>query len=36
VGFIKAFTEDAESLVSGFSKVERILKNLFLKKVFLW
>lgn len=36
VGFIKAFSEDAETLSRGFLKVERILKNLFLSKLFLW
>lgn len=35
-GFIKAFTEDPESLVGGFCKVERLMKALYLKKLYLY
>lgn len=34
-GFIKAFSEDPEQLQGGF-KIERLLRSLFLKKLFLW
>ncbi|RUS69234.1 hypothetical protein EGW08_023005, partial [Elysia chlorotica] len=35
-GFIKAFTDNPEAFTSGFSHVERVMKNLFVKKLFLW
>jgi DNA excision repair protein ERCC-4 len=35
-GFIKAFSDSPESFTSGFCKVERVMKNLFVKKLFLW
>ncbi|XP_059178554.1 DNA repair endonuclease XPF-like isoform X2 [Physella acuta] len=35
-GFIKAFTDNPESFTSGFCHVERIMKTLFVKKLFLW
>lgn len=35
-GFIKAFTDKATSFSSGFCKVERVMRNLFVKKLFLW
>ena len=35
-GFVKAFSDDAESLQYGFSKVERILKLLYMKKLYIW
>ncbi|KAK0052104.1 DNA repair endonuclease XPF-like isoform X2 [Biomphalaria pfeifferi] len=35
-GFIKAFTDDPESFTSGFCHVERMMKNLHVKKLFLW
>jgi DNA excision repair protein ERCC-4 len=35
-GFIKAFSDDAESLQMGFGKVERLLKLLYMKKLYLW
>ncbi|KAK7100849.1 DNA repair endonuclease XPF-like [Littorina saxatilis] len=35
-GFIKAFSDIPEAFTSGFCHVERIMKNLFVKKLFLW
>ncbi|KAL0276275.1 UNVERIFIED_CONTAM: hypothetical protein PYX00_003883 [Menopon gallinae] len=35
-GFIKAFSNQASSLRSGFSKAEQVLKALFLRNLFLW
>lgn len=35
-GFVKAFSEEPEALQSGFGKVERLLKVLFVKKLYLW
>jgi ERCC4-type nuclease len=35
-GFIKGFSEDPEMIQGGFSKVERIMRTLFLKKLYLW
>ena len=35
-GFIKAFTDNPVALASGFSSLEKAMKNLFCKKVFLW
>ncbi|KAM3859737.1 DNA repair endonuclease XPF [Diretmus argenteus] len=35
-GFIKAFTDKATSFSSGFCKVERVMRNLFVKKLYLW
>ncbi|XP_071117720.1 DNA repair endonuclease XPF-like [Haliotis cracherodii] len=35
-GFIKAFSASPESFTSGFCQVERVMKNLFVKKLFLW
>ena len=35
-GFIKGFTDNPDNLVSGFAKVDRLLKNLFCKKLYLW
>ncbi|XP_005095873.1 DNA repair endonuclease XPF [Aplysia californica] len=35
-GFIKAFTDNAEAFTRGFCQVERMMKNLFVKKLFLW
>ncbi|XP_076463171.1 DNA repair endonuclease XPF-like [Babylonia areolata] len=35
-GFIKAFSDTPEAFTSGFCHVERIMKNLFVKKLFLW
>jgi DNA excision repair protein ERCC-4 len=36
VGFIKAFSEQAESLMKGFFKVEKVMKCLHVKKLLLW
>jgi DNA excision repair protein ERCC-4 len=35
-GFVKAFSEQPELLSGEFGKVEKILKSLFLRKLFLW
>ena len=35
-GFIKAFSDNPEAFTSGFCHVERVMKNLFVKKLFLW
>lgn len=35
-GFVKAFSEEAESLHGGFGKVERLLKLLYVRKLYLW
>lgn len=35
-GFIKAFCEDPEHLTNGYMKVERLLRSLYLQKLFLW
>ncbi|CAG04487.1 unnamed protein product, partial [Tetraodon nigroviridis] len=35
-GFIKAFTDKATALSSGFCQVERVMRNLFVKKLLLW
>uniref|UniRef100_A0A8C1TL41 Uncharacterized protein n=1 Tax=Cyprinus carpio TaxID=7962 RepID=A0A8C1TL41_CYPCA len=35
-GFIKAFTDKATSFSSGFCKIERVMRNLFVKMLFLW
>uniref|UniRef100_A0AAY4AT46 ERCC4 domain-containing protein n=1 Tax=Denticeps clupeoides TaxID=299321 RepID=A0AAY4AT46_9TELE len=35
-GFIKAFTDKATAFTSGFCHVERVMRNLFVKKLFLW
>lgn len=35
-GFIKAFTSSSLAFTVGFSKVERIMKALFVKKLYLW
>lgn len=35
-GFIKAFTDKATAFCSGFCQVERVMRNLFVKKLFLW
>lgn len=36
LGFVKGFSEDPEALQSGFGKVERLLRVLFVKKMYLW
>uniref|UniRef100_A0A3Q3VSZ3 DNA repair endonuclease XPF n=1 Tax=Mola mola TaxID=94237 RepID=A0A3Q3VSZ3_MOLML len=35
-GFIKAFTDKATAFSSGFCQVERLMRNLFVKKLYLW
>ncbi|CAE1245383.1 ERCC4 [Acanthosepion pharaonis] len=35
-GFIKAFSESPSSFTSGFAHVEKVMKNLFVRKLFLW
>ncbi|XP_033737580.1 DNA repair endonuclease XPF-like [Pecten maximus] len=35
-GFIKAFTDNACAFTVGFAHVERTMKNLFVRKLFLW
>ncbi|XP_064605253.1 DNA repair endonuclease XPF-like [Liolophura sinensis] len=35
-GFIKAFSDSPESFTSGFCQVERVMKSLFVRKLFLW
>lgn len=35
-GFIKAFTNSALAFTVGFSKIERVMKALFVKKLYLW
>ncbi|XP_052776482.1 DNA repair endonuclease XPF-like isoform X1 [Mya arenaria] len=35
-GFIKAFSHNASAFMTGYCHVERIMKNLFVRKLFLW
>ncbi|XP_041359609.1 DNA repair endonuclease XPF-like isoform X2 [Gigantopelta aegis] len=35
-GFIKAFSDNPDAFISGFCQVERVMKNLFVRKLFLW
>ncbi|XP_028913418.1 DNA repair endonuclease XPF [Ornithorhynchus anatinus] len=35
-GFIKAFTDNAVSFNTGFCHVERVMRNLFVRKLYLW
>ncbi|XP_065217330.1 DNA repair endonuclease XPF isoform X2 [Planococcus citri] len=35
-GFIKAFSSSAESFTRGFARVERVMKTLFLRNLYLW
>ncbi|XP_032896201.1 DNA repair endonuclease XPF isoform X2 [Amblyraja radiata] len=35
-GFIKAFTDDAVAFSLGFCRVERVMRNLFVRKLYLW
>ncbi|XP_065070026.1 DNA repair endonuclease XPF-like isoform X2 [Rhopilema esculentum] len=35
-GFIKAFSDSPTSFTSGFFQVERVMRNLFVRKLFLW
>ena len=36
VGFIKGISDSADSFSAGFFKVEKVMKSLFVKKLFLW
>ena len=36
VGFIKGFSENAESFTSEFAQTEKIMRYLFVKKLYLW
>ena len=36
VGFIKAFSDAPEPFTNGFCQLERVMRNLFLKNVYLW
>eukprot|EP00073_Rattus_norvegicus_P050888 XP_017453272.1 PREDICTED: DNA repair endonuclease XPF isoform X1 [Rattus norvegicus] len=36
LGFIKAFTDNAVAFDTGFCHVERVMRNLFMKKLYLW
>ncbi|KAK9870502.1 hypothetical protein WA026_008059 [Henosepilachna vigintioctopunctata] len=35
-GFIKAFTNSAQSFTMGFGHVERIMRNIFVKELYIW
>ena len=35
-GFVKAFSEDAENLQTGFGRVERTMRLLYVKRLYLW
>uniref|UniRef100_A0A8D0L5D3 DNA repair endonuclease XPF n=1 Tax=Sphenodon punctatus TaxID=8508 RepID=A0A8D0L5D3_SPHPU len=35
-GFIKAFTDNATAFSTGFCQVERVMRNLFVRKLYLW
>nr|XP_033770809.1 DNA repair endonuclease XPF isoform X2 [Geotrypetes seraphini] len=35
-GFIKAFTDNAVAFQMGFCQVERVMRNLFIRKLYLW
>ncbi|RDD47919.1 DNA repair endonuclease XPF [Trichoplax sp. H2] len=35
-GFVKAFSDAPSTFTSGFSQVEKVMKNLFVRKLFLW
>ncbi|NXN98009.1 XPF endonuclease, partial [Rhinopomastus cyanomelas] len=35
-GFVKAFTDNAVAFNTGFCHVERVMRNLFVKKLYLW
>ena len=35
-GFIKAFSDNPQCFSSGFCQVERVMKSLFVRKLFLW
>lgn len=35
-GYVRAFSDKPQAMISGFSKLERIMKTLFVKKLHLW
>ena len=35
-GFVKAFSDSPQSFTAGFCQVERVMKSLFIRKLFLW
>lgn len=35
-GFVKAFSDSPTAFTAGFCQVERIMKNLFVSKLYLW
>jgi len=35
-GFVKAFSDNSVAFTSGFCQVERIMKSLFVRKLYLW
>ncbi|KAF3793006.1 DNA repair endonuclease [Nymphaea thermarum] len=35
-GYVRAFSDKPQAMVSGFAKTERIMKALFIRKLFLW
>eukprot|EP00126_Sphaerothecum_destruens_P008079 Sdes_comp20084_c0_seq1m13017 len=35
-GFIKAFSENAQQISSGFANLEKIMRNLYVKNLFIW
>ena len=35
-GFVKAFSDSPQSFTAGFCHVERVMKSLFVRKLFLW
>ena len=35
-GFIKAFSDSAQSFTAGFCQVERVMKSLFIPRLFIW
>ncbi|XP_020615692.1 DNA repair endonuclease XPF-like [Orbicella faveolata] len=35
-GFIKAFSDNPQAFTTGFFQVEKVMKNLFVRKLYLW
>ena len=35
-GFIKAFSDNAQSFTAGFAQIERVMKTLFVRRLFIW
>ena len=35
-GFVKAFSDNPVAFTSGFCRVERVMKSLFVRKLYLW